>query len=93
MVRNLITLVTLLSTALCANSAFADGIYICKGEWVNHCKGMAPDVRWVDCDGSENTIAPQICAAENGTGVRSLVHIKTEQGNKCGYNLYEVFCQ
>ena len=54
---------------------------------------MASDVRWVNCSGDENSMATQICAEANGTGVRSLVPIKTEGGNECGYILYKVFCE
>jgi hypothetical protein len=94
MVRNVITLAAfLLGGALCNTAVSAEGTYICKGEMAQRCRGMAPGVVWFDCNGNENTMANGICQEANGTGVRSLVHITGTGGNKCGYQLWKVFCQ
>lgn len=96
MVRNAITILTLLlSTALSATMSSAGTYTICTGELVDsaHCPPAMPHAGCPPPDGQEKSLAAQLCQQEGSNGTPVIVHLNTLQGQRCGYNFFQVTCQ
>lgn len=91
----------LLISMLGIHNGYAGTYNVCQGEYSERGKGKCPPGQpYVYCPAKgdkENKILKQkaasLCEQEGSKRAPTIVHLRNESGNGCGYGFYQVTCK
>jgi hypothetical protein len=95
MIRYLGSLAAFLGATLCVTAASAGTYSLCIGEYSEPEKG-SPCPRgqpYAYCGVDPKAEATKLCRQEGSSGDPLVVHLRSQGGNKCGYEFFTITCQ